>query len=146
MSLLQCGTYACGTSIRPVFYFDIQRAGTLGWNHLAACMGVTPRCVLQQSQPVRWRMSKVRKDSVSFKGNADESLGEGKGLSRRSLLKKTAGAVVGAAAAGLTGAISARAQVPTPNPLLPFCQLPPKSMGREDPSPPRRDISKLGNR
>ena len=111
MSLLQCGTYACGTSIRPVFYFDIQRAGTLGWNHLAACMGVTPRCVLQQSQPVRWRMSKVRKDSVSFKGNADESLGEGKGLSRRSLLKKTAGAVVGAAAAGLTGTISARAQV-----------------------------------
>src|SRR5260370_25182645 len=32
-------------------------------------------------------------------------------LTRRSLLKNTAGAIVGAAAAGLTGAIGARAQV-----------------------------------
>jgi hypothetical protein len=56
-------------------------------------------------------MSKVRKDFISFKGNADESLGDGKGLSRRSLLKKTAGAVLGAAGAGLCGAVGARAQV-----------------------------------
>ncbi len=56
-------------------------------------------------------MAKVRKDSVSPKGNADRSSEKGKGLSRRSLLKNTAGAMLGAAAAGLTGAIAARAQV-----------------------------------
>jgi hypothetical protein len=57
-------------------------------------------------------MAKVRKDSASFKkSNADESAGNGKRLSRRSLLKSTAGAIAGAAAAALTGALGARAQV-----------------------------------
>jgi len=56
-------------------------------------------------------MAKVRKKSVSSKRNAVESSAENKGFTRRSLLKNTAGAIVGAAAAGLTGAIGARAQV-----------------------------------
>jgi hypothetical protein len=56
-------------------------------------------------------MPKVRKDSDSSERNAVESLAEGKGLTRRSLLKNTAGVIVGAAAAGLTGAVGARAQV-----------------------------------
>ena len=56
-------------------------------------------------------MAKVRKGSVSVKGSTNESLEKSRGLSRRSLLKNTAGAIIGAAAAGLTGAIGARAQV-----------------------------------
>ena len=57
-------------------------------------------------------MAKARKDSVSSKKSiADVSVGNGNRLSRRSLLKSTAGVVVGAAAASLTGAMSARAQV-----------------------------------
>src|SRR5258706_5098121 len=56
-------------------------------------------------------MPKVRKQSVSSKHNAEESSSEDKMLTRRLLLKNTAGAIVGAAAAGLTGAIGARAQV-----------------------------------
>jgi hypothetical protein len=56
-------------------------------------------------------MAKVRKQSVSSKQDAAESSTENKALTRRSLLKNTAGAIVGAAAAGLTGAIGARAQV-----------------------------------
>src|SRR6267142_5970717 len=56
-------------------------------------------------------MPKVRKKFVSSKRNAVESSAESKALTRRSLLKTTAGAIVGAAAAGLTGAIGARAQV-----------------------------------
>src|SRR5260370_30698881 len=60
---------------------------------------------------MRWRMRKVLKESVSFKSNAVESSTESGGLTRRSLLKNTAVAIVGAAAAGLTGAIGARAQV-----------------------------------
>src|SRR6202521_1307201 len=55
-------------------------------------------------------MPKVRKDSDSSESNAVESLAECKGLTRRSLLKNTAGAIVGAAAAGLTCAVRARAQ------------------------------------
>src|SRR5260370_12238702 len=60
---------------------------------------------------MRWRMRKVLKESVSFKSNAVESSTESGGLTRRSLLKNTAVAIVGAAAAGLTGAIGAPAQV-----------------------------------
>ncbi len=56
-------------------------------------------------------MRRVLKESVSFKSNAVESSTESEGLTRRSLLKNTAGAIVGAAAAGLTGALGARAQV-----------------------------------
>src|SRR5258705_1396899 len=56
-------------------------------------------------------MLKVRKQSVSSKHDAKESSTENKTLTRRSLLKNTAGAIIGAAAAGLTGAIGARAQV-----------------------------------
>src|SRR5258706_9242295 len=56
-------------------------------------------------------MPKVREQSVSSKHNAEESSSENKMLTRRSLLKNTAGAIVGAAAAGVTGAIGARAQV-----------------------------------
>ena len=56
-------------------------------------------------------MPKVRKQSVSSKHNAEESSSEDKMLTRRLLLKNTAGAIVGAAAAGVTGAIGARAQV-----------------------------------
>src|SRR5258706_3901988 len=56
-------------------------------------------------------MPKVRKQSVSSKHDAEESSSEDKMLTRRLLLKNTAGAIVGAAAAGLTGAIGARAQV-----------------------------------
>src|SRR5882757_11241932 len=52
-------------------------------------------------------MLKVRKQSH----DAEESSTENKTLTRRLLLKNTAGAIVGAAAAGLTGAIGARAQV-----------------------------------
>src|SRR6266853_2292907 len=56
-------------------------------------------------------MPKVRNKFVSSKRNAVESSAESKALTRRSLLKNTAGAIVGAAAAGLAGAIGARAQV-----------------------------------
>jgi len=56
-------------------------------------------------------MPKVRKKFVSSKRNAVESSAESKALTRRSLLKNTAGAIVGAAAAGLAGAIGARPQV-----------------------------------
>src|ERR1700680_1413275 len=55
-------------------------------------------------------MPKARNDSFSFKRNAVGCSVEGEGLTRRSLLKSTAGALVGAAAAGLTGVIGARAQ------------------------------------
>ena len=56
-------------------------------------------------------MPKLTKESVSSKRNAEESSTENRALSRRRLLKNTAGAIVGAAAAGLTGRIGARAQV-----------------------------------
>src|ERR1700675_4164180 len=56
-------------------------------------------------------MAKVRKQSVSSTHDAEQSSTENKTLTRSSLLKNTAGAIVGAAAAGLTGAIGARAQV-----------------------------------
>jgi hypothetical protein len=56
-------------------------------------------------------MSKVRKDAGSFEGHVQKSPGKRQGISRRSLLKGTAGAALGAAAASLTGALSARAQV-----------------------------------
>src|SRR4029077_9449820 len=55
--------------------------------------------------------SKVRKGSVSSKLNAGEFSAESKGLTRRALLKNTAGVIVGAAAAGVTGVLEARAQV-----------------------------------
>src|ERR1700737_852392 len=55
-------------------------------------------------------MPKVPKNTVSPKHNASESSPDIKGLTRGSLLKNTAGALVGAAAAGLTGAIGARGQ------------------------------------
>ena len=56
-------------------------------------------------------MSSDRKISASIEQPAKASLNSPDGLSRRKLLKKTAGAVLGAAAAGLTGALNARAQV-----------------------------------
>jgi hypothetical protein len=56
-------------------------------------------------------MAKVRKSSKPSRNKAQEFAGKRGGISRRSLLKRTAGAVVGAAAASLTGAIGARAQV-----------------------------------
>jgi hypothetical protein len=54
---------------------------------------------------------KVTKESVASKRNAEESSTENGAPSRRRLLKNTAGAIVGAAAAGLAGRIGARAQV-----------------------------------
>src|SRR5277367_5835598 len=56
-------------------------------------------------------MSKVRQDSDSLKGNARSSKPAGKGISRRALLKGSAGAALGVAAVTLTGAARARAQV-----------------------------------
>src|ERR1700736_1400787 len=56
-------------------------------------------------------MAKVRKESVTSERNAVESSAKRQGLTRRSLLKNTGGAIVGAAAAGITRAITARAQV-----------------------------------
>src|ERR1700719_722006 len=56
-------------------------------------------------------MPKVREQSVSSKCNSEELSTENKTLTRRSLLKNTAGSIVGAAAAGITGAIGARGQV-----------------------------------
>jgi len=56
-------------------------------------------------------MAKVPKETVASGRNAGESLTDTRALSRRSLLKNTAGAIVGAAAAGVTSAIGARAQV-----------------------------------
>ncbi|MGH9647155.1 MAG: hypothetical protein ACRD4E_10095, partial [Bryobacteraceae bacterium] len=46
-------------------------------------------------------------------------------LSRRSLLKRTAGVALGAAAAGLTGALAARAQV---SGLIPGGAVPPNRL------------------
>ncbi len=56
-------------------------------------------------------MGKVRKASNPSQNKALEFAGGRGGISRRSLLKRTAGALVGAAAASLTGAIGVRAQV-----------------------------------
>ncbi len=56
-------------------------------------------------------MSKVREDSDSLKGKVQPSKPGAKGISRRSLLKGTAGAALGVAAVSLTGAARAAAQV-----------------------------------
>jgi hypothetical protein len=56
-------------------------------------------------------MSKFRKEYGPSRRNSEKASTENKTLTRRALLKNTAGAIVGAAAAGLTGAIGARAQV-----------------------------------
>ena len=56
-------------------------------------------------------MSKFRKEYGRSRRNSEKASTENKTLTRRALLKNTAGAIVGAAAAGLTGAIGARAQV-----------------------------------
>src|SRR5271165_5081214 len=56
-------------------------------------------------------MSKVRQGSHSLKENVQPSKPAGKGISRRSLLKGTAGAALGVAAVTLTGAARAAAQV-----------------------------------
>ena len=56
-------------------------------------------------------MAKVRRASNPSQNKGQDFVGERGGISRRSLLKSTAGAVVGAAAASLTGAIGAHAQV-----------------------------------
>ncbi len=56
-------------------------------------------------------MAKVRKASNPSQNKGQEFVEKRGGISRRSLLKGTASAVVGAAAASLTGAMGARAQV-----------------------------------
>jgi hypothetical protein len=56
-------------------------------------------------------MAKVRKASKPPQNKVQEFAGKRGGISRRSLLKRSAGVVVGAAAASLTGALGARAQV-----------------------------------
>ena len=56
-------------------------------------------------------MAKVRKASKPPQNKAQEFAGKRGGISRRFLLKRSAGVVVGAAAASLTGAFGARAQV-----------------------------------
>ncbi|MFI5057339.1 MAG: LVIVD repeat-containing protein [Candidatus Acidiferrales bacterium] len=55
-------------------------------------------------------MSKVRHGANSSEGNGNESGRKREGLSRRELLKGTAGAVLAAAGAGLAGALGGRAQ------------------------------------
>ena len=56
-------------------------------------------------------MSKMSKNSGSLESSVQKAPEKQKGISRRSLLKSTAGAFVGVAAASLTGAIGAGAQV-----------------------------------
>src|SRR2546427_196329 len=56
-------------------------------------------------------MAKVRKASNPSQKKGQEFAEDRAGISRRSLLKSTAGAVVGAGAASLTGTIGTRAQV-----------------------------------
>src|ERR1035441_769829 len=56
-------------------------------------------------------MSKVWKKEKGVRKDVRKSPENSEGISRRSLLKGTAGVVVGAAAAGLTRALSARPQV-----------------------------------
>jgi hypothetical protein len=56
-------------------------------------------------------MSTAHKNSDSSEGNAHESAARHERLSRRDLLKSTAGAMLAAASAGLSGAIGAGAQV-----------------------------------
>jgi hypothetical protein len=56
-------------------------------------------------------MSTMSKNSGSLESSVQKAPEKQKGISRRSLLKSTAGAFVGVAAASLTGAIGARAQV-----------------------------------
>jgi len=55
-------------------------------------------------------MSKARHGADSFEGNGNESGRKCQGLSRRELLKGSAGAVLAAAGAGLAGALGGRAQ------------------------------------
>jgi hypothetical protein len=75
-------------------------------------------------------MSMVGEDRDSFAGNAYESAGEHRGLSRRALLKGTAGAIVAATGARLAGAIGTRAQVEglEPGPEVPSFRLPMASL------------------
>src|SRR5450759_194589 len=60
------------------------------------------------SQGIRWSMSKARKErkSVENRNNTEEK----QGLSRRTLLKNAAGAVIAASGAALGSAVGARAQ------------------------------------
>src|ERR1700674_1320394 len=55
-------------------------------------------------------MSKMHHAANSSEGNGNESGRKREGLSRRELLKGTAGAVLAAAGAGLAGALGGRAQ------------------------------------
>jgi len=59
-------------------------------------------------------MPKVRNKFVSSKSNAVESSAESKAAHTEIASKEHRGAIVGAAAAGLTGAIGAQAQVQGP--------------------------------
>jgi hypothetical protein len=79
-------------------------------------------------------MSMLSRDSNSLTGNSDETARERTRLSRRDLLKRTAGAVLAAAGAGLTGAIAARAQVSglTPEGAVPPFRLPSGSLNYLD--------------
>jgi hypothetical protein len=79
-------------------------------------------------------MSMLSRDSNSLTGNSDETVRERTRLSRRDLLKRTAGAVLAAAGAGLTGAIAARAQVSglTPEGAVPPFRLPSGSLNYLD--------------
>jgi hypothetical protein len=56
-------------------------------------------------------MSKVRKGSISSRRNPGDLSEKSKGLTRRALLKNTASVIASATAAGVAGAIEARAQV-----------------------------------
>jgi len=75
-------------------------------------------------------MSMVGEDRDSFAGNAYESAGEHRGLSRRALLKGTAGAIVAATGASLAGAIGTGAQVEglEPGPEVPSFRRPMASL------------------
>src|SRR5258708_10356516 len=72
---------------------------------------MSPQRTLNNKIRLRCRMAKDRKDSESIERRSDDASRKNDALSRRGLLKKTAGALLGAAAAGLTGALDARAQV-----------------------------------
>ncbi|HXA77822.1 MAG TPA: hypothetical protein VNV41_11900 [Candidatus Acidoferrales bacterium] len=79
-------------------------------------------------------MSMLSRDPNSLTGNSDETARERTRLSRRDLLKRTAGAVLAAAGAGLTGAIATRAQVSglTPEGAVPPFRLPSGSLNYLD--------------
>src|SRR6266705_2030278 len=90
--------------------YDSPHAG-LGRRNSAASTLSGAWGVPRNTKRAWWRMPKVRKGSVSSKHNAGKSSAENRGFTRRSLLKNTAGAIIGGAVASVTGVLEARAQV-----------------------------------